>query len=274
MKRITLQEALATGRGIERSFCCPVHDDSNASASINVAKGVWYCYACHAHGTAEDHVPSIEDVVRVLAGDTPARTYPEAWLDLFDADQSSPYWQDRFGKDVANKHRCGTHYEDGTPTYPIRNANKELIGVVKRQEQSKQKYLYPSGIRTSATFYGEFKPAKVFVLVEGAADVMAIDQSGIPEHWTVLGCFGSGLHAPQTQLIADLSPKVVIAAFDDDNAGNAAIERAKHQLADIAPVLSHSWATLGANDPGDALVGERIESLRITLEDSPYKKYA
>ncbi|CAB4194584.1 Bacterial DnaG primase, TOPRIM domain [uncultured Caudovirales phage] len=273
MQKITLQEALTTGRGTERSFCCPVHDDSNASASVNVVKGVWYCYACHAKGTTEDHVPSPEDVIRVLAGEVPPRTYPETWLDLFDAREPSPYWSQRFGEEVASKHRCGTHFETGVPTYPIRYPNGDLVGVVTRQTEGKSKYLYPSGIRTSGAFYGEYKPSNVFVLVEGAADVMAIDQSGIPDGWTILGCFGSGLHMPQIQLIADYAPKVVIAAFDNDSAGYGAIERAKHQLLDIAPVLSHSWGNVNANDPGDAPVEQRIESLCATLLDSPYGKY-
>jgi len=274
MKRITLDEALSTGRGLERSFCCPVHDDGNASASVNVGKGVWYCHACKAHGTTEGYVPTVEDIIRVLAGDVPPRIYSEAWLDVFDAHSPSPYWVKRFGIETATKHRCGTNYLDGSPTYPIRNQNNELIGVVTRHEDEKAKYKYPYGVRTSATFYGEYKPSRVVVLVEGAADVMALDQSGIPDHWTVLGCFGSGLHAPQVQMIADLSPKVVIAAFDDDTAGWGAAQRAKHQLNDISPVLSHHWSTVGGNDPGEIKVGDRITSIRSLITNSTYKKHS
>ena len=46
----TLEEAIALGQGIERPFQCEVHDDTNASASVNVLKGVWYCHACGASG--------------------------------------------------------------------------------------------------------------------------------------------------------------------------------------------------------------------------------
>jgi len=273
MRKITLSEALSLGRGMERSFCCPSHDDSNASASLHAAKGVWYCHACKAHGTVEGYIPSALETLQILAGEKEPKTYPEAWLDLFDSNGPSYYWSGRFGESTASKHRCGIHYESGLPTYPLRDAQGRLIGVVTRHEGEKAKYKYPAGVRTSATFYGDYRASKVLVLVEGAADVMALDQAGIPDNWTVLGCFGSGLHAPQTQMIADLSPKVVIAAFDDDKAGWGASERSKYQLKEIAPVLSHRWSTVGGNDPGEVKIVDRISSLQRLLLESPYKKH-
>ena len=50
MRPLTLSEALRYGRGVERSFLCPEHGDSRPSASVNVIKGKWYCYTCHATG--------------------------------------------------------------------------------------------------------------------------------------------------------------------------------------------------------------------------------
>jgi len=271
-----VQEAITSARGGEVAFCCPVHEDTNASASVNVEKGVWYCFTCQASGKVDKKakIPSITEIIKLLSGKTPLKTYPEAWLDLFDITGPSEYWVKRYGLRVAAKHRCGTHYETGAPTYPIRQADGTLLGVVSRQEGSKAKYLYPSGIRTSATFYGTYKPSKVIVLVEGASDVMALDQSGIPQEWTVLGCFGSGLHAPQVELIQDLLPKVVVTAFDNDKAGWNAADRAVLQLKSVAPVVTHQWVDLNVNDPGDAKVSDRIVSIRKTLSESSYKKYA
>lgn len=40
---ITLEEALASGRGIERPFTCFEAEHSHPTASVNIAKGVWYC---------------------------------------------------------------------------------------------------------------------------------------------------------------------------------------------------------------------------------------
>ena len=100
--KVTLAEALATGRGTERPFCCTEHDDTFASASVNVLKGVWYCYACGAHGVIEgEHVPTVEEALAILAGTAPPRVLAEAWLDVFDADHASPYWTGRYGIEVA-----------------------------------------------------------------------------------------------------------------------------------------------------------------------------
>ena len=49
-RALTLSEALRCGHGVERSFLCPEHGDSRPSASVNIIKGKWYCYTCHAHG--------------------------------------------------------------------------------------------------------------------------------------------------------------------------------------------------------------------------------
>ena len=240
----TLADALASGRGVERPFQCQVHDDTNASASVNVLKGVWYCYACHAHGVVDgdDAIPSAEDLLKLLEEEEPARVYAESWLDAFDADHPSPYWEGRFGYRTARHYRCGTHPMTGAPTYPIRDSLGRVGGVVVRNETMDPKYKYPYGVRTSETFFGDMGLARVVVLVEGAGDVMAIHQAGIPAGWSVRGCYGSGLHWPQARIIAEESPDVVISAFDDDRAGH---------LADRAGTLRAALSAGAGHGPGD-----------------------
>lgn len=270
----TLDEVLATGRGIERSFKCPVHGDTHASASVNVLKGVWVCYACGAHGkTGEEIIPELDHIMDILAGITKPRTFTEAWLDMFDAHYTSPYWADRFGSDVAYANRCGTDPIGGDPTYPMRSPDGDVWGVVIRNGGT-PKYLYPLGVSAATTLYGERHPAEVVVLVEGAADVMAIEQAGIPETWVVLGCYGAGTHIPQISLIADCGPKLVICAFDDDDAGRNAMTRTQTQLVDVAPTLSHHWSTIGVNDPADAPVADRVTAINNTIKESKYAKHA
>lgn len=273
---LTLSEALTTGRGIERPFRCQVHDDHNASASVNVLKGVWYCYACRAHGIVDgdDAIPSAEELLLLLADEEPERVYAESWLDIFDADHPSPYWEARYGYETARHYRCGTHPLSGAPTYPVYDAMGQVVGVTIRQADLEPKYKYPYGVRTSQTFFGDMGPARVIVVVEGAPDVMALHQAGIPAGWTVLGCYGAGLHWPQAQLIAEWSPDVVISAFDDDMAGHLADERAHYTLQEIAPVVSHRWGTVGGKDPGDVPVQARITSLGQLLSTTPFKALA
>ena len=270
----TLDHVLATGRGIERSFCCPAHGDAHASASVNVIKGVWVCYACGAHGqVGEKIIPELDQILALLSGGAPPRVYSESWLDIFDADHESDYWVSRVGSAVARENRCGTDPVSGHPTYPIRSREEEVWGVVVRYDKA-PKYMYPAGVSATATLFGRRYSASVVVLVEGAADVMALQQSGLPPGWAALGCYGAGLHMPQKQLVVDCSPRVVIAAFDDDEAGRNAMKRAESQLIDVAPVVSHRWGSIGAKDPGEAPPEKRIQALRSTLASTPYARFA
>lgn len=275
--KVTLAEALSSGRGTERPFNCTEHDDNSASASVNVLKGVWYCYACGAHGVIDgEHVPTVEEALAILAGTAPPRVLPEAWLDVFDADHASPYWVTRYGIRVASANRCGTDPVTGEPTYPLRDAEGRLWGVVSRSEGAGSKYRYPWNTSTSRTLYGPPGAADVVVLVEGASDVMALEQSGLPDGWAVRGCFGAGLHHPQVALVAALAPKVVLAAFDDDKAGHLAIDRAVSVLADVAPVLSVAWTMMGPDltDAGAGPAHARIGVLAQTLREQGYARYA
>lgn len=263
MKAQTLNEALTTGRGIERSFRCEHHDDTNASASVNTVTGLWCCYACGAAGKVDekDTIPDADTLLAYLKGDVPVRVYAESWLDMFDAHHPSKYWSRRFGEETSDHYRCGTHPLTGAPTYPIRNLDGDPIGVVTRQPDD-PKYLYPYGVSTSRTFFGDFRPSHTVILVEGAADVMALHQAGIPHGWTALGCYGAGIHAPQVDALADLNPKRIVLAFDSDPAGYAAAERSAQALAGW-DTYTHTWGTF--NDPADMPVEERIPSIEATL---------
>jgi DNA primase len=265
---ITLDEVMTTGRGTERPFNCPDHDDTNASASVNVLKGVWYCYSCHSHGLLEDHVPSVDEALAVLAGSIPTRVMTESWLDLFDADHASSYWVERFGIEVAAANRCGTDPLSGFPTYPLRDDQGRIVGVVTRDPDARPKYRYPWNVSTSRTLYGVLRPSRVVVLLEGAADVMSLQQAVLPSGWAAVGVFGSGLHYPQVEIVARLNPTVIVAAFDNDKAGRDAAQRAHEdeRLTDVAPVVSHRWSSLrGASDPAELPPEDRIPALRNTL---------
>ena len=61
-----------TGYG-ERSWKCPVHDDTHASASINTNTGLWTCFACGAGGDGYTIIEiregcSFADANRIAAG--------------------------------------------------------------------------------------------------------------------------------------------------------------------------------------------------------------
>lgn len=254
---MTLAEALSHGQGDERPIRCPSHDDTNASASVNVVKGVWCCYACGASGRVDGYSkpPDYAEIVAAMSGRRPV-TLPESWLDVFDGARRCPsvYWGRRYGG-VAARFRCGTHPVTGNPTYPVRSPVGGVLGVVQRTDGT-PKYLYPPGVSVSTTLFN-YPPLSrridVVVLVEGASDVMALHRA--PPRWAVLGCYGSGLHHRQTELVKALGAKTIICAFDSDDAGRRATASAEQIFNDHPDVVSVDWSSLTAgkaSDPGEA----------------------
>ncbi len=225
---ITLQEALASGRGVERAFHCHVHDNTNTpAASVNVAMGVWVCYSCGAAGRTDGKLSRSAEVTELAAGMlVPAKqsallSKPAGWLELFDAHHPSPYWVNRVGRETAELYRCGTHPTTFNPTYPVTDIQGRVLGVVQRQTGT-PKYVYPPGISVSECLFG-FEYAKSqkdmpLVVVEGASDVMAVHaKTGI----CGVGVYGAGIKTLQLNVISKMRRRVVI-AFDADRAGQHA----------------------------------------------------
>lgn len=251
----SLEDALENGEGIERPFLCPVHEDTNPSASVNVDKGVWYCYSCHASGRADRKggakalTNEMKAFVELLDGDQKYVTHPPRWMDLFDGWGTHPYWINRFGVEASKRWRLGIHPTTGAPTYPVMNFNGNCAGVVQRTG-GKPKYRYPVGVPMSRMLFGFNRKAKVrrFIVVEGAADCIAVSEAigsisdtGIQ----VVASYGAGLHQPQVALINMLDPQQVTLGFDDDKAG----ERAKNRPYGLTSSVDKvHW---GAKDPGE-----------------------
>lgn len=269
----TLADALASGRGNERPFRCHVHEDSNASASVNVQLGVWICYACGARGKVDgvDLVPDVDRLFELLAGERQPRTYPESWLDIFDADESSSYWSKRYGHETASAFRCGTDPVTGRPTYPLREfTTGNVWGVVARDEDGQPKYKYPYGVPTSHTFFGELVYGAVVILVEGAADVMALHAAGLhsDNDITTLGCYGAGLHKPQADHLSYMDAELVILAFDDDDAGRAAMARSDSLIDPVIPRVSYLWGSIGGKDPGEVSPTQAAQAMHHLIDQT------
>lgn len=235
----TLAEALTRGRGREIPFRCPVHDDSQASASVNRVKGLWVCYACGARGNTEGIYEEEEtrfaaDILELLE-EREQRIYPERWLDQFDAGDPHPYWRSRFSEAACRHFRLGYDHAVGTPVYPIRDNLGRVLGVVRRSLlEVGPKYLYPRGLNKSELLYG-YRPDQAgdLVLVEGAPDAWACWEAG----YTAFGLYGALLHPAQLRLIHRVNPRRIILALDNDSAGRAAIYGRLARDGDLLPGL-------------------------------------
>ena len=49
-----------SGEGEQAKVLCPFHDDVKPSCSVNLALGVWHCFACHAKGNVLEFVHRME----------------------------------------------------------------------------------------------------------------------------------------------------------------------------------------------------------------------
>src|SRR5690348_1384064 len=128
---MTLEEALAVGQGTERPFRCFEHDDSTASASVNIVKMVWYCHACHAKGAVNSkRTPKLEELAAMLKPEEACRVYPEAFSELYSA---PVYWHQRFEPWVCWDKGLGEDPFSGDATFPVHTAGGRYAGVGRRR---------------------------------------------------------------------------------------------------------------------------------------------
>jgi hypothetical protein len=240
--------------GDELDIICPVHEDSNPSARVNVSKGVWYCHTCHASGKLEDLLKSIVgggviisnevDIDRLTKPDLDDEPtyYRESWLDQFTGDID--YWAERGLKlSTIKRFRLGTDIETGYPVYPIRDEYGRVLGVTMRRTEkwARPKYLYPSGVKVHDELFGlyearqEARSSEVF-LTEGAIDAMALWDVGA----TAMAIYSSRISDEQVAKLRRFGPSVVTLAFDDDEAGDKAIWGWESKRGGLIPGAVHA----------------------------------
>ena len=258
---------MALGRGIERPFNCHVHGDKNASASVNVVKMVWYCYSCHAKGVVDSQrVPTPDELLAMLEPEEACREYPESWLGVFGV---GGYWADRFPLWLCWLLGLGEDPWTGEGTYPVHTPRGRLAGVARRAAMPGPwpKYKYPWAWSASRTMFGtggRWNQTEVLVLVEGAADAAAVIETGIQGEAT----YGSGVHAPQVELIVAQQPRLILLGFDEDDAGERATDQAYNVLGHLAEVGFITWE--GAKDPADLEPGARLDAVLKAVRASSY----
>ena len=262
----TLEEALAHGQGVERPFRCTQHDDTQASASVNVLKGVWFCHACQASGTVDGkRAPKVEVLQAMLEPERASRVYPQAYLELFDTPR---YWLERFPTWLCHAKGLGEDPFTGDATFPVHTPGGRLAGVGRRRltPEKKSRYLYPRHWSASMTLFGtdgRYPGLPVVCLVEGAADAVSLWQVGAGG----LAVYGAGIHMPQIELLVRYNPKVILIGFDMDEAGESAASRAFKQLRRIAPLARVYWPK---KDPAECTPSQRRQVLLRAVGRTQY----
>ena len=265
----SLEEVLAHGEGVERPFRCQAHDDSVASASVNVDKMVWHCFACQASGRVDPKlrtVPSTDDLIGMLQPEKAVRNYADAYLELF-CDHDG-YWNTRHDPSVSHALGMGTDPFTGDATFAVHSPRGTLAGVGRRRKDPADgpRYVYPrkwSAARTLGGTMGRFTPAPIVCLVEGMADAAAVNETGC----VGLAVYGSGLHVPQVELLARYNPAVVLLGFDMDEAGERGVTGAYKLLGSRYQLKRVHWP---AKDPGESTIDQRTKALVKAVTATDY----
>jgi 5S rRNA maturation endonuclease (ribonuclease M5) len=268
----TLDDALNFGQGIERPFRCPDHDDTNASASVNVLKGVWVCYACQASGSVKDKkAPTAAQLAAMLRPEEVCRVYPETWLDLF---RDHGHWGERFDGWIIWAMQMGEDPFTGDAVFPVRTAEGKLAGVGRRLAdpgEDEPRYKYPARWSASRTLGGYDKADgsdPVGILVEGFADMTSLREIGTD----TFSVFGSGVHAPQYELIHRMNKRVWLLGFDMDDAGErAAFGKKEKNLPGAFQMLKPDYTHVARikwpkKDPAECSIVERQKAIMAALQ--------
>lgn len=266
----TLDEALTHGRGNERPFRCPEHQDTVASASVNVLKGLWFCFGCQARGRVDPGkraAPSVAELEAMMAPDKAVRSYPEAYLELF-CEHEDLYWNTRHPAWVSHQLGMGSDPFTGQATFAVHSPSGTLAGIGRRRTDGQEgpRYIYParwSSARSLGGTMGRYPTLPVLCLVEGMADAAAVWSTGCPG----IAVYGAGLHVPQLELLARYNPKLVLLGFDTDEAGERAVSAAFKQLGRRYQLKRVKWSK---DDPSATPMNMRARLLADAVAGTAY----
>ena len=281
---MNLKEAIRDVLGVREQpgdewqcFCfSPEHDNRNTpSASVNVRKGLWVCYSCGRGGSVVSLLsgvqiadPSVSEYLSDVEADLrrleqsahqQQTRLPEAYLRLYTSNVH-PAWVERgFSQQAIDYFSLGYDYETDCLTYPLRDLDGSLLGVVRRRlDGGRPKYLYPKGFDVHDLLfrYHEAPHGDTLILVEGALDSIALYDAGL----FALAIYGGHLSEVQLHLLARRNPKLVILAFDNDEAGEDLVtDVMTTDLPLVTEIKTVDWTGVSAKDVAELSVEERIK---------------
>ena len=228
------------------SILCPFHDDNVQSCAINLAKGVWICFAGCGQGSLYGffmkylHV-SYEEVRQRITQDIiqyDINMFDEL-VEVQDVMQEvgfpfhigyvPPWIFDRgFSKEILIKWG-GAIDNFGSLVLPVRTADGILVGWLSRRQNVTPKYLYSKGLKKSKVLFGQdlINEATDFVCItEGSLDTMWLDQNG----FSSVALLGAHMSRTQQDLAMKLPTKELVLCLDNDDAGRVGLEKAMNDL--------------------------------------------
>jgi DNA primase len=213
---------VSTVRGDEVAVLCPFHDDSKPSASFNVEKGLFHCFACGASMKAERLAKELGGSVVGLETIEHLSNVKEEkeWRPLLYSALAidHPYLMKRgITNDEIRRfgilHTGAISGEDSIG-FPIRDRFGNIVGINVRRSA-------PHGFQSRYTLFGEKAAVwpldllgneRRVTLVEGVISAIKLRRADIPAFATM----GAG---SLSKAVIALNGRRVTVMFDDDYAG-------------------------------------------------------
>jgi len=157
-----------------------------------------------------------------------------------------PYLAERgLTKDTAKRWESGYDHKFKRVTFPIRDFDGHLCGVVGRGiHNQRPKYMQYTDFDAQNFLFGAqlVRPNTVVVVVEGIFDAIVADQilRAHSDHYSVVAVMGSHMSRVQASQIVHCAVEVVL-AFDPDQAGQEATSLATSLLGDRVCVKFLQW---------------------------------
>lgn len=250
----------------EYGFRCPFHDDTHASANVNITTGLWFCHACNEGGSPIDFVMKRDNlpvkeamlVVGRAAGipdpgkkngadgaPTPAKPASKlteenvvAWHAAAKRHADLMRWfAEKRGYTVETVDKWQLGWDGQRVTIPVRDKGGRLVNVRRYKRdavgtQGKMLGLEP-GLNEARLFPLDVPLPEEVLLVEGEWDMMLAHQHGLTNTLTVTS--GAGTWN------ADFTPyfegRRVTIAYDNDDAGRKGAQRIARILSDTCSVF-------------------------------------
>jgi len=234
--------------GDELICLCPYHGDTHPSFWVNIAKGLFLCYACGAKGTIEQLANHLEaeldtsgvqererqwgtELAMALAGARALEHKPmvgngltersESELAVFRGNGAHRYWTDIRGFSAATCERYELGYDPVTNrvTIPLRSIGGQYLGAIKRAitADNMPRYKYPYKVPVSKVLWGAnlVIDQRRVVLVEGSIDAIKCWSAGVP----AVAMLGSWASPEKLHLLRTIGADSWVVMTDRDKAG-------------------------------------------------------
>jgi hypothetical protein len=246
----------------ENAIKCPLHDDTHASASVNLRKGVWNCQGCGKGGSLEilarflgGEISNIDLVISRAQGSLIPEDEPTDFTELYSGwtpilpttPESLTYARDKGLRFDTLENFGVRHNKSGVLAFPYFDG--ERIAALRYRGRNGEKW-FETGSERLIYNLNEVRGAGFVILAEGESDTHALwNKLHGTTAWAIGGIPGANSSRATWELWSlDLmwAEKILI-AFDNDEAGEKGFDRAAEVLGDKArrfapPKRFNDWA--------------------------------